>query len=182
MKKTWILGLALLLAAMANAQSTTPFVFNISGGSYNEPSSYYRFEWSVGELAVINTMNTADSSCRLLHGVLQPGSERPFYPQTLVFESGNYKLFPNPTSGQFELNFFITYPGKMELQLTDAMGRVLETRSFSYDGVRRIQLFDLSAYSNGIYFVVATLTPLSGRPLDNIVEIQRGALKVVKMR
>lgn len=174
--------MAVLLREAVSAQSTTPFVFNISGGSYNEPSSYYRFEWSVGELAMINTMNTADSSCRVLHGVLQPGSERPLFPQTLVFESGNYSVFPNPTRGPFELNFFVTYPGKMELQLSDATGRVLQTRSFPYDGVRRIQMFDLSRYPNGMYFLSATLTPLSGRQLDNMVQIKRGTLKVVKIQ
>jgi hypothetical protein len=166
----------------ALSQSTTPFTFNSTGGSYDVPSSYYRFEWSIGEMTMINTINTADSSCRLLNGVLQPGTEKPFYPHTLLFESGDYTLFPNPTPGRFELNFFVSHPGKMELQLTDATGRVLETRSYLYDGVRRIQLFDLGKYPDGLYYVIAMLTPNSTRILDNMKVIRRSGLKVIKMK
>jgi hypothetical protein len=165
----------------ARSQSTTPFTFNSAGGTYDNPLSYYRFEWSMSEMTMINTMNTADSSCRLLHGVLQPGTEKPFYPHTLLFESGDYTLFPNPTPGRFELNFFVSHPGKMELQLTDATGRVLETRSYLYDGVRRFQLFDLGKYPNGLYYVIAMLTPNGNRVLDNIKVIRRSGLKVIKM-
>lgn len=182
--RTFILSvLAIFLSvSAARSQSTTPFIFNSAGGSYDNPSSYYRFEWSLSEMTLINTMNTADSSCRLLHGVLQPGTEKPSYPYTVLFEAGDYRLFPNPTPGAFELNFFVNYPGKMVLQLTDAMGRILETRSYLYDGVRRIQLFDISNRPNGLYYVIATLTPNSNRQLDNINVVRSSGLKVIKIK
>lgn len=170
------------IVSVARSQSTTPFIFNGAGGSYDNPDSRYRFEWSLGEMTVVSTLNTADSSCRLLHGVLQPGTERPNYPYTLLFEAGDYRLYPNPTQGAFELNFFVNYPGKMVLQLTDATGRILETRSYLYDGVRRIQLFDLRKHPNGLYYVIATLTPNANRPLDNINVVRRSGLKVIKMQ
>jgi hypothetical protein len=181
--RTFILSILAIISfvSTARSQSTTPFIFNGAGGSYDNASSYYRFEWSVGEMLLVNTMNTADSSCRLLNGVLQPGTEKPNYPYTLYFEGSDYRLFPNPTPGTFELNFFVNYPGRMVLQLTDATGRILETRSYSYDGVRRIQLFDISKYPSGLYYVIATLTPNTNRPLDNISVIRRSGLKVIKM-
>lgn len=173
----------LLLAAGATyAQSTTPFTFNSTGGTFDDPTSYYRFEWSVSEMTMINTVSTADSSCRLLHGVLQPGTEKPAYPMTLLFEEGDYRIFPNPTPDRFELNFFVTTPGRMELQLTDATGRVLETRAYAYDGVRRIELFNLGKYPNGLYYVIATLTPISNRSFDNINVVRRSGLKVIKLQ
>jgi hypothetical protein len=183
LRKLLLVMLFFVVIKPAKSQvSTTPFTFNSTGGSYDNPSSYYRFEWSISEMTMINTITTADSACRLLHGVLQPGTERPVYPQTLVFESGDYRIFPNPTTGPFELNFYMTYGGKMELQLADATGRVLETRTFLYDGVRRLQLFDLSRYANGLYYVIATLTPFSDRALDNIHIVKRSGLKVIKLR
>ncbi len=182
MRKVMFFLAFLLAAGGINAQSTTPFTFNSTGGSFDDANSYYRFEWSVSEMTMINTINTADSSCRLLHGVLQPGTEKPAYPMTLLFEAGDYRLFPNPTPDKFELNFFVTTPGRMELQLTDAMGRVLEKRSYDYDGVRRIELFNLGKYANGLYYVIATLTPISNRGFDNINIVRRSGLKVIKLQ
>jgi hypothetical protein len=183
MRRIILSALALTgMVCIARSQSTTPFTFNSTGASFNDPSSYYRFEWSIGEMTMINTINTTDSSCRLLHGVLQPGTEKPLYPPTLLFESGDYRLFPNPTTGPFELNFFVPHAGKMQLQLTDATGRILETRSYLYDGVRRIQLFDLSKYPNGLYYVIAMLTPNRGFMLDNTQVVRHNGLKVIKMK
>jgi hypothetical protein len=182
--RTFILSVLtfILFVSAARSQSTRPFIFNSTGGSYDNPSSYYRFEWSIGEMMMINTVNTADSSCRLLHGVLQPGTEKPYYSFTVVFLEGDYRIFPNPTTGPFELNFFLNYPGKMELQLTDATGRTIETRTYAYDGARRIQLFDLSNHPNGIYYVNATLTPVDHGNLDNVNIIRRSGLKVIKIK
>jgi hypothetical protein len=183
MRKIIFSALVCMVAvSAARTQTTNPFTFNSTGSSYDNPSSYFRFEWSIGEMAVISTMNTVDSACRLLHGVLQPGTEKPVYPRTIIFETGDYTAFPNPTNGRFELNFYVPHPGKMELQLTDATGRVLETRSYLYDGVRRIQLFDLSKYPNGLYYVNATLTPNSNRGRDNLQIIRSNGLRVIKIQ
>jgi hypothetical protein len=168
-------------AAIGRSQSTTPFTFNSTGGTYDNPSSYYRFEWSISEMTMINTVNTADSSCRLLHGVLQPGTEKPVYPPTVLFESGDYTIFPNPTPDRFELNFFVSHTGRMQLQLTDATGRILETRNYLYDGVRRIQLFDLGKYPSGLYYVMAKLVPDANRMFDNLKVTRWSGLKVIKM-
>ncbi|MBK8312419.1 MAG: hypothetical protein IPL04_17430 [Chitinophagaceae bacterium] len=51
----------------------------------------------------------------------------------------------------------------MSLQLINTMGQILESRSYHYDGCCRIELFDLSRYPNGLYFVVADLKPDTNR-------------------
>jgi hypothetical protein len=170
------------IVSTSRSQVVNPFIFNSTGGTYDNPSSYYRFEWSIGEMTMISTITTTDSSCRLLHGILQPGTEKPLYPPTLLFESGDYRLFPNPTTGPFELNFFVPHPGRMELQLTDATGRVLETRNYLYDGVRRIQLFDLTNYPNGLYYVIATLTPGKSFMFNKDQVVRHSGLKILKMK
>lgn len=159
-----------------------PAIINAAGGTYDNPSSYYRYEWSFGELLLIQAFAPADSSVLVTQGVLQPCTEEIGYsPFTLLFDEGDYKLFPNPTSGKFEVDFFVRTPGQMSLQLINSMGQILSSKSYHYDGCLRIELFDISHLPNGIYFVVADLKPDNRRPGDNLEVIRHSGLKVVKI-
>ena len=159
-----------------------PAILNAAGGSYDNPSSYYRYEWSFGELLLVHAFAPADSSVLVTQGVLQPCTDKIGYSAfTVLFEKGDYKLFPNPTSGKFEVDFFVKTPGQMSLQLINSVGQVLESRSYHFDGCCRIELFDISKYPDGIYFVVADLKPDINRPGDNLQVIRHSGLKVIKL-
>ena len=69
----------------------------------------------------------------------------------------------------------------MSLQLINSIGQILETRSSYYDGCCSIELFDISRYPNGIYFVVADLKPDALRVGDNAEVIRHSGLKVIKL-
>lgn len=68
----------------------------------------------------------------------------------------------------------------MSLQLINSVGQVLESRSNHYDGCCRIELFNISKYPDGIYFVVADLKPDINRAGDNLQVIRHSGLKVIK--
>ena len=158
-----------------------PAVLNSAGGTYDNALSYYRYEWSFGELVLVQAFAPPDSSILVTQGVLQPCTDKigPS-PYSLLFEAGDYKLFPNPTSGKFELNFFVTTPGQMSLQLINSIGQILESRSYHYDGCCRIELFDLTGRPSGVYFVVADLRPDTPRA-DGLEVVRHSGLKVVKI-
>jgi hypothetical protein len=160
-----------------------PAILNAAGGSYDNPSSYNRYEWSFGEMLLVQAFAPADSAILVTQGVLQPCTDQiGNSPYTLLFEEGDYKLFPNPTpNGKFELDFFVRTPGQMRLQLVNTLGQIMWTKSYHYDGCCRIELFDISRYPDGVYFVVADLKPDEPRPGDNLVVIRHSGLKVVKM-
>jgi hypothetical protein len=159
-----------------------PAVLNVAGGSYDNPSSYYRYEWSFGELLLVQAFAPADSSVIVTQGVLQPCTDKiGISPFTLLFDAGDYRLFPNPTTGKFEVDFFVRTPGRMSLQLINDIGQVLMKTSYHYDGCCRIDLFDISKYPNGLYFVVADLKPDIIRPGDREV-IRHSGLKVIKIK
>lgn len=180
--------LAISFSSSAQVPSTSPYngvvpaIMNTAGGSYDNALSYYRYEWSFGEMVLIQAFAPPDSSVLVTQGVLQPCTEKigP-YPYTVLFEAGDYKLFPNPTSGKFEVDFFVKTPGTMSLQLINSIGQILQTRSYHYDGCCAIELFDISKYPNGIYFVVADLKPDALRVGDNIEVIRHSGLKVIKL-
>lgn len=158
-----------------------PAVMNSAGGTYDNSLSYYRYEWSFGEMVLIQAFAPPDSSVLVTQGVLQPCTDKiGLSAYSLLFEAGDYKLFPNPTSGKFELNFFVTTPGQMSLQLINSIGQILESRSYHYDGCCRIELFDLTGRPSGVYFVVADLRPDTPRA-DGLVVVRHSGLKVVKI-
>ncbi|AXY74954.1 T9SS C-terminal target domain-containing protein [Paraflavitalea soli] len=184
MNKLYQVCLLVLLAgstSQVTAQTIKPFVFNVAGGYYNDPSSYFRFEWSIGEMTMIESLAPADSMILLTHGLLQPLTEIVGKSNlSLIFGSGEYRLFPNPTPGKFELDFFVRESGFLEIQLTDNNGAILERREVDYNNCCRIHYFDLSRYPAGTYYVVARLSPDRTRS-DNQSVIRRSAFRVVKI-
>jgi len=160
-----------------------PAVLNTAGGTYDNALSYNRYEWSFGEMVLIHAFAPPDSSVLVTQGVLQPCTDQlGLSPFTVLFEAGDYKLFPNPTSGKFEVDFFVRTPGLMSLQLVNSVGQILMSKNYHYDGCCRVELFDISKYPNGVYYVVADLKPDVRRPGDNIQINRHGGLKVIKMQ
>jgi hypothetical protein len=160
-----------------------PAVLNVAGdGTYNNPTHRFRYiEWSFGELLLVQSFSSADSAYLVTQGVLQPCTEKLGYsPFTVVFDAGDYRLYPNPTPGPFTLDFFVRTPGQMTLQLVNDIGQILSSKSYHYNGCCRTELFDISKYPNGMYYVVADLKPDIIRPGDREV-IRHSGLKVIKI-
>ncbi len=184
MRKIFFSVCILLISSVAFPQRFTPTVFNAGGGSSSDPYSYVRyFEWSIGELALIHTDSTADRSVFLYQGVLQPCAEKPGNsPVSVDFDAGDFKLFPDPTAGKFEIDFFVRDNGTLDLELTNVLGQTLEKRSRHYYGCCLIEHYDISNLPAGVYFVVATLTPDAVNSINERVKVRRSGLKVVKAR
>lgn len=175
--KAW----CVLLLAGSTWQASAQRAINAAGGTYNDPASYYHFEWSIGELTLIDALAPLDSIVLFTHGVLQPCTEYVTKSNlSVLFGPGEYRLFPNPTSGKFELDFFVRETGRMELQLTDGNGKILEKRDYQYDGCCRIEYFDLTRYPSGTYYVIARLSPDRKRS-DNLHIIRHSGFRVVKV-
>jgi hypothetical protein len=170
------------IPSMNPINGVLPAVLNAAGGTYDNASSYYRYEWSLGELVLVQAWAPADSSFLITQGVLQPCTDQIINsPHILIFNQGEYRLFPNPTTGKFELNFFVKIPGRMSLQLINSVGQILETRNYYYNGCCNIELFDISHRPNGVYFVVADLKPDHPRPEDRLEVIRHSGFKVIKI-
>lgn len=161
-----------------------PSITNAGGGSYTDPYSYLRyFDWSIGELTLIDTKASADSSIYVYQGVLQPCTEKPGNsPLTANFDNGDFKIFPNPTVGKFEVNFFVRANGTMHLHLTNAFGQIMERRSFRYYGCCHIEHYDISHLPSGVYFIIASLIPDPVNTGESQTTLKHSGLRVVKVR
>mgnify|MGYP000927867181 CR=1 FL=1 len=179
----YCLILLVLAAAGTKGQSVTPVTaFNSAGGTWYG-NGYHRFEWSFGEAVLVNTLTPQDNSVYITQGVLQPITEQSsLSPYIVFFAKGEYFIFPNPTQGLFEVNFMVRQSGRLELQLTDHMGKVLQKKALRYNGWGHIEKFDLTNYPNGTYLVIATLTPDTPRPGDSKMVIRHSGFKIVKIK
>lgn len=185
MKHLFIIAFALTFGPQAlHSQDVSPsVVFNAAGGTYGDGRSYWRFDWSFGEAALVSTFSPSDSSLFLTQGFLQPIVPQPgLSPYIAFFATGEYYIFPNPTTGRFEVNFSVRQAGRLDLQLTDASGRSLMRKVVRYNGWGHIEKFDLSGMPNGTYFVIATLTPDPTGPNNGTPVARHSGFRIVKIR
>jgi hypothetical protein len=154
--------LLLAMAVVANAasgQSIAPTALNMGGGFLN--GGYYQYEYSVGEMTVIETLT--GSSNLITHGVLQPLTDKPFGNNTAAaWSNDEIKIFPVPTRGRVEVNVLSKQQGRLRMQVIDGMGNLVRNAEFDYAGLGYIQIFDLTTYSSGVYSLRIVLDPKPG--------------------
>lgn len=159
----------------ANGQSVTPSVLNIGGGTFN--AGYYQFEWSVGEMALANQMNSIGNFYVFTNGFIQPYILNPSGNNTnLVFGNDEIKVFPNPASDYVEINFFTKQRGKLKINLYDASGKNIWSREIMSYGVDLIERIPLAQFGNATYVLKITLDAKPG------YTSKHGAYKIIKIK
>jgi hypothetical protein len=155
----------------SHAQSISPYILNVTGNS--AVSGYYRFDWSVGELCLIETYTKPTGTVE--NGLLHAGTERPgSAAANNFFANGDIMIFPNPVYTTTEVDFVVQQPGKVSMNLIDVLGRQILTRQFDYNGIGRIEKLDMQLFPAGTYFLYVLLTPT-----DNTMPSRKGTFKLV---
>lgn len=159
MKTRITLLLTFLLSSLfIRAQGIAPNVLNMGGGYLN--NGYYQYEYSVGEMAAIETMVSANI---ITHGVLQPLTDKPFGNNTATsWSNDEIKIFPVPTRGRVEIDILSKQKGRISMRLTDGAGRTVRTAAFDYVGLGYIVTWDLSNVASADYYLSITLDPSPG--------------------
>lgn len=170
------LVLSLLCACTcAFAQNTVaPQIVNISGGTNDDPTSYYRYEWSVGESAVIQTLTS--STLTVTAGILQPQTNLPSGSNgSGQWGTEEIKVFPNPVVTELEVSILSKQKGKVNMLLYDASGRLMGTKVFDYYGTGQITKWNFSPMASGSYTIKITLEPFTGSTG------KKGSFQVIKL-
>jgi len=174
--KNKITGIIVLLfiSIPCFSQSITPSVLNVAGG--NSQNGYYQFEWSVGEMSLVNQMESAQNLFVLTNGFLQPyilnpGANDPF----IQFAPNEIKVFPTPASSYIEVDLFTRQQGKLKMTLYDAIGQRLYSTELQTYGVDLIHKIPLNTLNPGTYLLHVQL-----EASPNFFS-KRGAYKIIKI-
>ncbi len=161
----FILVILLLLIGShcTQAQSMSPQVINISGESGKKAVFY--FDWSVGELALISTMQNADSSFFLTHGFLQyvQAVRKPDAVIGNTLGSDEVIFHPNPTSDNLYVKVLPKQKGQIKMYLFNPKAGIIYYRIFPSTSVVS-EIIPMSNLINGHYTLRVELYPDNGEP------------------
>jgi len=163
---------SLFSLSQLSAQSSPQSVLNASSASYK--SNRYQVEWSVGELAVVESMRSANGHLIITNGFLQPhtpvAADR--NPQ---FNNDEIRVLPNPTYDIVEINLLTAQQGAVTMEIYDVTGKVLVQRKAVSAGLGHLERISLAPHAAGTYFLRIQLTPEEG------FNRKTGSYKIVKL-
>jgi hypothetical protein len=166
-----ILLLLLFGSLVGKTQFISPATFNVAGSSFK--NSLFQFEFSFGEMTVIETF-TGNGSSIITSGVLQPATNvvdlSSFLP---YFTKDEVKIYPNPTKGLFNVGILVNMPGQATLTLTTINGQLLANRTFYYNGLSRNEQFSLASYPAGEYLISLEIKPLLSKAVKTAFKITK---------
>jgi type IX secretion system substrate protein len=152
MKNKITVIIVLFISISCFSQSVTPAVINVAGGSSQQ--GYYQLEWSVGEMALINQMESRPNLFVLTNGFLQPYILHPAVNNSNnQFGADEIKVFPTPASSYIEIDLFTRQQGRLKLCLYDAIGQKIYSAELQSFGVDLIQRIPVTGFNNGTYLL-----------------------------
>ena len=159
MKRSYLLmslAVALVGVPLARGQSVWPSTLNATGGSAT--ISGRQFEWSVGEMTLVNTFAT--STVVLTQGILQPGISVTEVGHTAYFQQ--VEVFPNPTDAIVNVRFNSLLQGTLAMRLMDMAGRVVLEQSIDvFQGLNTTQV-NMANLAGATYMLQLSLTGAGG--------------------
>ena len=170
------------------SQPNTNAAINAGGGS-GKYHPDFTLDWNIGETTVNGTYTAVNTSSSLTLGnyfyftcgVLQPfDNSRLFYYGTVsntpTWTLDEVHLFPVPTKDLVTIDFKTYNTGKITVTLLDNTSLVLKKKSFANLNTTNKQVWDLSMYKTGIYFIHILL-----QSMDEKAIIKSGVFQVIKL-
>ena len=173
MKRNFLLMsmfVTLIGSPLARGQSIWPSTLNATGGSTYIGGN--EFEWSVGEMALVNTFTT--SSVIVTQGILQtrfgPGAVD--VPSTTNL--GDYlQVFPNPATGSINVKYTSNNEGILGLRLMDMTGKLLTEQKAEVKQGTANQKLDISTLAVATYMLEVYMMPTEGKMETTTYKIQK---------
>jgi len=138
------------------SQSITPSIINVAGGSSQK--GYYQFEWSVGEMSLVNEMESRPNMLAVTNGLLQPYILNPGTNNTNNrFGADEIRIFPNPASSYVEINFFNRQQGRLKISFYNGVGQKVYLTELHTYGVDLIHKIPVKYLAGGIYLLYIEL-------------------------
>lgn len=141
----------------ASSQSAQPCIINTSGGSFANES--YTYEWSIGELVLVNEMVANDGKYILTNGFLQPflHNGNSVMPPSL-FKDHEIRLLNNPIKDVLGVQLISIETGNFRLWVYDERGYIKYFNAINIMGAGITEFINMINYANGNYLLKAEFT------------------------
>jgi hypothetical protein len=168
-----VILLLLIGSHCTQAQSMAPQVINVSGESGKK--AVFFFDWSVGELALISTMQNADSSILLTNGFLQPGAatRKPDIVPGNTVGNDEVTLHPNPTAYNLYITVMPRQKSQVKIYLFNQKAGLIYYKLFPSTSAIA-ETIPMASLINGLYTLRVELYPENGEP-------RKGSFPVLKI-
>lgn len=153
MKTMRFILLGMLLSNYVVAQSIEPQTVNSTGGSHRKGNM--RLDWSVGEMALVNTLSSPDSGHIITNGVLQPNiaGAQARIRRNISFVKNEILILPNPVQSILQVNINTGQQGQSILRLYDEMGNLLYSKVVTTSRDGQLEKIDMTGYLRGNYIL-----------------------------
>lgn len=159
MKKKLLLTCAGLAFAWHAGAQITPYTrtLNAAGGTTTTTGGN-TFEWSVGEMALVNTWSKPNII--VTQGVLQPTDDNVGVGKLspLVVDM---RVYPNPAQTMVHLNYNLKQ-GILSYELQDIAGRTVRSKKQNITAGEKTEAIELGAVANGTYMLNVVFSPEDG--------------------
>jgi hypothetical protein len=157
MKNCTLLFCALACGMFSMSQTMQPCVINASGGTYSGQN--YSYEWSIGELVLVNEMKDSDSKYVLTNGFLQPfarneNSQKP----PAIFRQHEFRVLNNPVKDELRIQLLTGEAGHLMLWMYDDRGNISSYRVVNVSAAGTIESIGMRGFANGTYMLKASFT------------------------
>lgn len=147
-KKSTLLIIIFFLVYSAHSQTVTPSVIS-SNGDYNQ-TPQGSVAWTIGEPVSETYTNGTNITTMGFHQPEELSIE------TLIKEQGNEKailVYPNPVQNELTVNFRNMEPGNYELELVDALSRMMLKTQVTVTEQSKLHILSLGTFSIGHYYL-----------------------------
>lgn len=153
MKTMRFIMLGMLLSNYATAQSIATQAVNSTGGSHRKGN--LRLDWSVGEMALVNTLSSPDSGHIITNGVIQPdiAGAQARIQRNISFVKNEILILPNPVQSMLQVSINTGEQGRSIMRLYDEMGNLRYSRVVTTSRDGQVEKIDLTGYLRGNYML-----------------------------
>ncbi len=157
-----------LMATSVRAQSVGPSTINATGGQVTIGSN--EFEWSVGEMALVNTFT--GTGIIVTQGVLQPADVALGVPVTSEMAK-ELRVFPNPATDYVNVQYTSSVNGTLFCKLFDVVGNEISNREIIVANGQTAGQIDIRSLAAASYMLEVTIVPDQGSPEVAAYKIQK---------